>query len=233
MIVIPWRVRGRDTLRIANLHVVARQWRDHGYAPLIVGDGRSGQAPFNRSAAYNLAVSMCPTTEVFVFAESDMLIDLPQVKQAITLAADEPGLVVPFTQYRYLSAKDSVEVRGGVDPHNCDPESIMDNGESVGALNVVSRETVDLTGGFDEGFRGSWHDDIAMEKAFRICAGPTRWIDGPAFHLYHLPGWTGDHLTDEDRAATRANKERWDLYQAADTAEELRQLVTGSRQAVV
>lgn len=216
-------------MRAANLIAVAGMWRSLGYSPMIISDGGMGNDQFNRSRAYNIAISHCPDTQVFVFAESDMIVHEKQVRTALWKAVLAPGLVVPFTQYRYLSPKDSAEVRGGSNPRIFEPESIMDNGESVGAINVVSRETIELVGGFDEGFTGSWHDDIAMEKAFRICAGPTRWVDGPAFHLYHKPGWTGDHLSDEDRAATRANKDRLTRYEATENPDEIRKLVAEGR----
>jgi hypothetical protein len=86
-------------------------------------------------------------------------------------------------------------------------ESIMQNGDSIGAINVVSRRTLDLTGGFTEATSGNWYDDNIIEEGFAYLSGRgTRWVKGPAVHLYHLPGWKGDHLTDEDRAATANNK---------------------------
>jgi hypothetical protein len=83
----------------------------------------------------------------------------------------------------------------------------MDNGKSIGAVNVVSRETLDLTGGFTEATSGNWYDDNIIEEGFTFLTGqPTRWVSGPAVHLYHLPGHKGDHLTDEDKNATYHNK---------------------------
>lgn len=89
------------------------------------------------------------------------------------------------------------------------------------------RATLDLIGQWDEGFEGNWYDDDAMKIAFELCAGPTRWIDGPAHHLYHLPGWKGDHLTAADRAATAANKARLRLYQRAEQPAQIRELTSG------
>jgi hypothetical protein len=66
-----------------------------------------------------------------------------------------------------------------------------------------------------------------MNRAFEVAAGPTRCVNGPAYHLYHLPGWKGDHLTDEDRAATERNKARWQLYLGATSGERIRELTAG------
>ena len=228
-ICIPFRDRGIDPLRKANLDRIVTHWQLGGYTPTIVTHGRDGDAQFNRSAAYNAGIQACPDTDVFVFTESDMLIDYRQISEAIHAARARTGLVVPFTQYRYLSPSDSTGVRASnLTPGACRPTSVMDNGSSIGAINVVSRATMELIGQWDERFEGNWYDDNAMKIAFELCAGPTRWIDGTVHHLYHLPGWKGDHLTDADRAATAANKARLSRYQAATTAAEIRELTSGA-----
>lgn len=230
-IVIPFRDRGIDPLRAANLQRVLDHWKNYGADVHVVDDGRDGTAQFNRHAAYNRGVDACgPDVDVVVFTESDMLIDYRQIIAAIDAARERPGLVVPFTQYRYLTPSESTGVRAGdLMPGQCHPESVMDNGASIGAVNVVSRATLDLIGQWDEGFEGNWYDDDAMKIAFERCAGPTRWISGPAHHLYHLPGWKGDHLTAADRAATAANKARLRLYQRAEQPAQIRELTTGRR----
>lgn len=220
--IIPFRDRGLDPRRKANLEIVMAWWWLHGLTPEIVSDGLEGDAPFNRHMAYNRAVSGNPTVDVFIFTEADMLIPIEQVAKAAAMADDAPGLVVPFTQYRYLSddATDSVrkaftdlkadivaeEVRNGY-PFYVDPESTMEDGKSIGAVNVVSRETLEATGGFTEATEGNWYDDRIIEEGFAYLSSRTRYVEGPAVHLYHLPGWKGDHLSDADKAATARNKE--------------------------
>lgn len=226
-VIIPFRDRGIDPRRAANLEVVQAWWYAHGFDPRVVDDGLEGDAQFNRHRAYNRAIERFPRTDVFVFTEADMLIHSRQIIDAISLAAGKPGLVVPFTQYRYLSDEQTAGLRDAY--HDAEtyelaswwslapeeshsvfqwkPESTMDNGRSIGAVNVVSRETLQITGGFTEATRGNWYDDRIVEEGFAFLTGhPTRFVEGPAVHLYHLPGWTGDHLTDEDRRATAHNK---------------------------
>lgn len=222
-VIVPFRDRG-DPLRKANLQRVLEHWAGHPVT--VVDDGRTGDSPFCRSKAYNRAARQT-SAQVLVFTESDMLIDHHQISEGIQRAASAPGLVVPFTTYRYLSPTDSERVRRHeVEPEECVPESTMDNGTSIGAINIVSRETLELVGGYDERFEGSWYDDRAMCKAFEVCTQPTRYVDGPAHHLYHLPGFKGDHLTVEDLGATRRNKARWKLYQQARTPQQIRRLTT-------
>lgn len=229
-VIIPWRDRGIDPLRPKNLAVVESFWRSMDLGPVIVAsDGRTGKAQFNRSAAYNLGVKALRSTRVgvYIFAESDMLVPPAQVSDGILAALHSPGLVVPFTQYRYLGPSTSALVRDGALPEDYPAQYTMDNGRSIGALNIISVDTLRCIGQWDEVFEGNWFDDTSMERAFSICAGPTRWIEGPAHHLYHLPGFRGKHLTAQDRAATSRNKVRWNLYQKASTPDEMRFLTMG------
>lgn len=216
MVIIPFRDRGTDPTRVANLTRVVWTWQSYGFAPMTIGDGRIRPAQFNRSAAYNRGMAHCwDSSDVFVFAESDMLIPVDLINAAVHRAFDSPGLVVPFTEYRALSQKDSCDVRGGADPARFIPERIMPNGQSIGAINVVSRKTMEKVGQWDEQFEGSWYDDNAMKIAFEVLAGKTRWVDGTAYHLWHLPGHAGSHLSAEDREATRRNRARLQQYRQA------------------
>lgn len=226
-VIIPFRDRGHDPQRLWNLRTVLKHWEKSRFAAVVASDGREGDEQFNRSAAYNRGMAAAPA-DVYVFCESDMIVSLDQVKQAIKLAVVQNGMVVPFTEYRYLSEANSDAVRGpGIPPTDVVAERTMRNGSSIGAINVVSRETMNLVGQWDESFDGNWYDDDAMRIAFEKCAGPTQFVEGPAHHLYHLPGWQGRHLTEADRHATRRNKLRLYRYQKAGTPERIRELTAG------
>lgn len=228
-IVIPFRDRGRDERRRANLEKVVDWVRDWPWPLHIVDDGRAGDAQFNRSAAYNRGRLLAEGAgaDVVVYLESDMLVPREQIEMGIHAAREQHGLVIPFTSYRYLAPADTAKVREGADPASMAPESTMEHGASIGAVNIVSLETLEAVGCWDESFEGSWYDDTAMYGAFGLAAGPPRWVVGPAWHLYHLPGWHGDHLTEEDRAATARNAARLNLYTNATSAERIRELTAG------
>ena len=227
-VVIPFRDRGIDARRGANLEVVMAWWWSHGLTPEVVDDGLTGDAQFNRHRAYNRAVAANPDVDVFIFTEADMLIPIVQIGLATKLAVRRPGLIVPFMQYRYLSDASTAKVRDffhdlepeelsqwiSLDARNptsifaIPPASTMENGSSIGAVNVVSRETLELTGGFTEATSGNWYDDNIIEEGFTfLTQQKTSFVPGPAVHMYHLPGWTGDHLSAEDKAATQRNKD--------------------------
>lgn len=227
-VIIPFRDRGLDYRRAANLEIVMQWWYVHGFDPKIVSDGGSGDSQFNRHKAYNRAVSGNLDADVFVFAEADMLIHPEQIHHAVFLASVRMGLVVPFTQYRYLADSTTDFIRetcaGMTDRDLIDwwtldanhhnsifdmrAESTMDNGKSIGAVNVVSRRTLEVTGGFTEMTEGNWYDDNIIEESFTyLTKSPTRFVSGPAVHLYHLPGHSGDHLTDADKKSTARNRD--------------------------
>lgn len=226
VVVVPFRDRGHDPRRRRNLDAVLSWWANNSWPVIVVDDGREGDAQFNRSAAYNrgAAAATSAGADVVIYTEADMLIPHDQVAAAVEAALDAPGLVVPFATYCYLSDAETDRFRHGAAIASLRPESTMGNGSSMGAVNVVSMDSLTAVGGWDEGFEGNWYDDNAMERAFAVCCGPRRHIAGPALHLYHLPGWAGDHLTDADRAATEANRLRWERYAAATTPEQIRAL---------
>lgn len=226
-VIIPWRDRGLDPLRSANLARVLEQWEWYDVPTLVVGDDRRGDVPFNRSVAYNRGVTLADA-EVFVFSEADMLIAMSQINDAVDEALVAPGLVMPFTEYHALTPEESVRVRDhqdkAVDLVGARPGNQRTAQVHGGAINVISRESYDLIGCFDENFEGAWYDDDAMKRAFEICCGPTRYIDGPAYHLYHLPSGQGAHLTPMDKVATAHNKARFGRYQRASLPEHIREL---------
>lgn len=221
-LVIPFRDRGHDPLRAANLRRVLGWWKSAGVFVNVVSDGRDGDQQFNRSAAYNRGAELAANADVIVYTEADMLIPFEQIAEGIRLAAQTPGLVVPFDLYAYLSPEDSERVRNGEDPAGFTPEKTIANGRSIGAVNIVSRETLTLMGGYSEQTEGSWYDDRIAQRQAEVCAGPTHWIAGPAYHLYHLPGWTGTHLSDEDKAATARNRALWRHVKGLSTPDRMR-----------
>ena len=232
-VIIPHRDRGVDPNRVANLHAAVRWWRRVGCEPIVVDDGRDGSAQWNRSAAYNRGAALTDA-DILVYSEADILLPINRVEQAAAMAAEAPGLVVPFSKFLAMTKDSTERVRDGrIRPVAADAEQVRGDRQSIGAANVVSRETLRLIGGgYDETFEGHAYDDDAMEIAFRTCCGPTRFVDGPAWHQYHVPGafYATPESTAEDRAATAANRARWELYRAADgNPDAIRALTMGAR----
>lgn len=223
-VIVPFRDRGIDPLRAANLTRILEHWANYGPEIIIASDGLEADAQFNRHLAYNKAAAETDA-DILAFVESDMLLDFTIMDQATDMAGSRTGLIVPFTERHELGAEDSAKVRAHqVDYHDVRGEVIKPKPRRTGAINVISRTTLTAVGQYDPAFSGNWWDDRSMHIAFDMCAGPTRWIDGPSWHLYHLPGHEGGHLTAEDKASTARNKQRWQLYTQACTPDQIRHL---------
>ena len=228
-VIIGHRDRGRDPNRVANLDSAIRWWTDHGIEPLVVDDGRTGDDHWCRHAAYNRG-AQASDADILVYSEADMLTPIEQIHEGVALAASAPGLVVPFSRFMEMTEADSIRVRAReLHPRDAQARQVRGDCKSIGAVNIVSRETLATIGRFDPHFEGHAYDDDATERAFRICAGPTRFVQGPSWHQWHIPGayFATPESTAADRAATEANRRRYEQYLQANTPEQIRALTTG------
>src|SRR3954465_15985415 len=105
-IVIPFRDRGNDPLRPANLRRVSEHWDGCDVPVWLSDDGRVGDAQFNRSQAYNRGARFVDA-DVVVFAEADMLVSYSQIRQAVAMAAAAQGLGGPLIPYPHPTPQDS------------------------------------------------------------------------------------------------------------------------------
>lgn len=235
VVVIPFRDKG-DKARKANLAAVLTHLDSITDAAVIVVTDGKIDGPFNRSAAYNRGVALAPPdTDVFVFHEADILIGHAALHDAITESRRTPGMVVPFSEYRYLSSDDTAHVLDGADPRDFTAEQVMADCRSNGAVNVLSRTTLERVGQWDEAFSGWGFDDRAMARAFEVATGsPTRYITANAYHLWHTPGWSvesrfrgGANIPPHEQAATVANEARFRRYKKARTLADIRALTMG------
>lgn len=226
--VVAFRDRGIDPLRRANLDYVLTYIRTLDMGPVhLVDDGYTGTDQFNRHKAYNTGAHQAFThADVVTFYEADMILPKHQLTQAITAALEQPRLVVPFTARHELSPTTSACIRAGADYSLFKGHVVKPKPRRTGAINTISAKAYTMVGGYDETFSGSHWDDRSMHLAFDKTTNPTHWINGAAWHLYHLPGYEGAHLTTEDRQATQANRQRFHQYRQAKTPQAIRQLTT-------
>lgn len=230
--IIPFRDKG-DPRRKANLETVLAHLDTLNLGTVhITGDGKDG--PFNRCAAYNAGRAAHPA-DVYVWHEADMIVPKGQLSAGIRHATTNPGLIVPFTHYQYLSPEDTDKVNAGADVTDFTPEWAMPDGASIGAVGITSETTMQAVGQWDETFSGWGFDDNAMFHAFNVHT-PTTWVDGAAWHLYHTPGWSPEvfatphakPVPPEEAAATEANRQRLGRYRQSTTVDEVRKLTAGA-----
>lgn len=227
-VIIPFRDRGNDPCRPANLKAALQWWRSRGINPIVIDDGLTGDAQFNRSRAYNRGAEISKAN-ILCYIEADLLIPANQLYEAVRIAAEKPGLVVAFSRFMAMIERDSEFVRAGlIPPAQACAQQMRGDKQSIGAANVVSRESLEMIGRFDEGFSGHAYDDDATELAFRICCGPTRFVEGAGFHMYHRPGALYGQASEADLAATERNRQRFELYKQAKTPDDIRRLTLGN-----
>ena len=145
--------------------------------------------PFSRAAAINNGVREAPHDAIIVQSDPDSLVPAPQLHEAIDLAGQEDGLVLPFSRHLYLNAERSAWAVGwGIDSAFAElgPPDCEFSGEGgVGNVTVFSRATWEAAGGLDERF-GTWGgEDAAFSYACHWLIGPFRRLAGPMYHLWH------------------------------------------------
>lgn len=222
-LVIPWRDRGLDPYRAQNLQRVLEHWEASPWSPMVVDDGLGSDEPFNRSAAYNRAAAQTDA-DVLVFSEGDLLVPYNQISQGIELATADLGMVVPFSRFMEIDSDYSVLVRSRrLEPEKAPAKQIRGDRQSIGAVNILSRATYDAIGSYPEKLTSNWYDDDLVNHAFEICTQKTRFIDGPAFHLYHASGSRpGAIRTAEDDERMQINRRLWERYRRVTSPAEIR-----------
>jgi hypothetical protein len=206
--VIPWRA-GTCPYRIANADYVVAHYERLSLGPVVVVDDGKQSGPFNRSAAYNRGYARVPgDVDVILWNEADTLIPAAQIEEAARTAGERAGMVVPFTERHELTREQARLVHDGADPlAMTGGEKVYLDGRSIGQAGICSRASMDAIGGrWDQCFESWGYDDTAMFHVFRTLAGEPSWVQGKGVHLWHPHALA--QQTDEQRAATRANKAR-------------------------
>ena len=177
-VLVPWRSGGCPHREAAWVHVAA-MWDSYGW-PVITAD--DGGQPFSRGCSINYARATVDA-DVYLIVDADIIVPHDQAVAAAAAAHDQPGLVVAFDEYRYLTPAATVEVLAGADP--AEVEHAFTYGWGVSCCVAVSAKTFDTVAGFDPRFRAWGAEDVAFEAACSTLAGPLRKIAGPVWHLWH------------------------------------------------
>lgn len=176
-VIVPWRSKGCPH-REAAWALARDLWS--GWKVHTCDDGNE---PFSRAASINRGVDEHPA-DVYVVADADILIGTDQVRTAVELAADTPGMVLAYERWAHLSQQGTEYVLDGY-LGSWEPFIDLAMHGTVSACFAVSHETWRETGGFDSRFRGWGMEDAAFEVACRTLANPTRRVPGTAWHVWH------------------------------------------------
>lgn len=197
LVVIPWRDTGCEWRRRAYEHVTRH------YAAFDVVATDAGGDLFSRSDSLNEG-ARGSDADVICALDADIIIPPAHLMAAAEMALDAPGMVLPFTEGRYLGPSATLRVTGGASPWLAEPRWRFHpdiNTPLVGGCNVLSRETFEAVGGWPTGFFGWGNQDIAFADMCEQVA-PLRRIEGPYVHLHHPK--TGEYVSDETKARNAA-----------------------------
>lgn len=182
--VIPYRdTDGSRALACARVKTHLRQALPDA-AVITIDDGRE---PFSRGCSIMRGIEHdADRADIFVVCDADLLVPGDQLRAAVELAATADGLVIGFSRYLYLTREQSFELEQS--PYRDLPASPAHEWAmttSVGGAGAFSARTIELTGGYPAVFRGWGMEDVAFERLTERLAGPTRRVDGDAYHLWH------------------------------------------------
>ena len=153
-----------------------------------VVEGHHEDGPFNRSAAINEAAS--GKWDLLVIADSDVVIDMKQVADAISMASERGCMVLPYSAGRRMMMPEEATLRAleeGFDEMTWLREAIPDPyAAHSSSVVVVRRDLWDRVGGFDERFVGWGGEDDAFAAACQCLGGRVR-VAGEVWHLWHEP----------------------------------------------
>lgn len=195
---------GEDPLRVRNMLAVQKH---------LDGFGLPRRVPLGMFAspgkARNVAAAHSWEADVIVFNDADTVCPPDQIREAVRLATEQPGLVFAYDLYVRLSeTATSVYVDDlSLDPMEMSIDATFTSSGSMGCV-AISRECFDQVGGFDESYQGWGYEDL--DFAHRCAAlWPNRRVSGPVYHLWHGDRRPDDSPSDSDPAQVEANADRF------------------------
>lgn len=197
-VVIPWR---DHPSRRRALGYVMDWWHRHGF-PVnrvdVPGD------PFNLAACRNLGVAQSQA-DVVVIADADTVPQIRPLLEAVELAADGHGTVLPYTRYLSLQAQGSRQAWRGTPLERCHHWEVPG---ACSGIFVTTRQGWARHHGQDEQFAGWGCEDAAWLITHGTLIGAPRRVEGSVFAFTH-------DSQDKDGEPTRSNFGRIWLYEQA------------------
>lgn len=142
----------------------------------------------SRSAARNVAFASCKG-DVIVVADADTMVRYQALRTALSIVSepDQRTWVLPYTTYFNLTQSYTAELLfrppdiNPPDPDDWDYKLIT----AESGVMVMTRETWETVGGYDESFIGWGYEDNAQALALDTLWGQRTCVPSSVFHLWH------------------------------------------------
>jgi len=219
-VLIPWRAQPS---RVPAFEFVVDWYRSH----LGEIEVRTVDAPdplFNLAACRNLGMQLVEDpSDVVIISDADTIPQIEPLLAAIDAAATSGLVHLPYTEYHWLGAAGTAQLREGMRPDDCDFELVRG---ACSGVYVATPETWRSHGGQDERFRGWGFEDAAWYLAHETLLGeaPVRHA-GRVYAMHHVA---------ESREGPQydLNAELMQRYRdSANDAEAMAQLVSAGESA--
>lgn len=180
-VVIPWRPGTLE--RNAHHEYVCGRLRDL-LPDAIPLDVDSGHMPFSRAGSRNEGVRQAEAAgaDVVVLCDADTLPEREPLHAAIEAAADG-ALHLPYTWYRGLSQRGTIDYLAGTPAADCPVD--LEHQWATGGVLVIQPDAWWAAGGMDERFRAYGFEDAAFRIAADALLGATIAHPGTITHLWH------------------------------------------------
>jgi len=203
-IIVPWNP-GTNKLRWPPMRAVCDHIVASGFTPFLY----MPPAPYTRARMRNGGVVYSDQTQtVLVFNDADTICPAAQIREAVRLADDAPGLVFAYDLYVRLNELASAQLcESPGDPIGSTFDQVIHNSGSMGCV-AISRESFQQVGGFDESYVGWGYEDLDFAQR---CSElwPIRRVTGPVYHLWHGDRRDDDSPLDSDSAQVKFNHSKW------------------------
>lgn len=180
-VVIPWRPGIPE--RNAHHEYVRRHLR--GLLPDAVHlDVDSGHTPFSRAGSRNEGVRQAQAAgaDVVVICDADTLPE-PEPLHAAIEAATDGVLHLPYTWYRGLTRRSTIDYLAGAPAADCSVD--LAHEWATGGVLVIQADAWWAMGGMDERMIGWGFEDAAARVCADALLGPTVKHQGTITHLWH------------------------------------------------
>lgn len=212
-IIVPWRNIG-DPWRWQSW-----KWLRQRYERLLPETelvyGSDDSEPFNRSSTRNHLVERSEG-DILLIADADTVFHRDQIEVAISKILSGASWVIPYSEQRYYNVTAEETALIWASPFESTIPELTDSSQwdhkitSWAGLLLVTRESFDKVGGYDERFQGWGYEDNAFRAALDHRVGPHARVDSYALHLWH-PAPEEECFGQPN---IEANRELYRLYEA-------------------